>query len=344
MDVGLDFWFLVLVVGMALVFDYINGFHDAANAIATVVATKVLSPRTAVIYGAFFNFVGALMGTEVAATVGKGLVEQASITMETLFCALIGAITWNLITWYKGLPSSSSHALIGSLVGATFFSAPAQAGNKLVEGWRNIHWDALMEKVVLPMVTSPVAGVVGGFLVMLALTWVVFRIHLSKINWVFGKLQLVSAGVMALSHGHNDAQKSMGIIALAMATYYPAQAFHVDLWIIVSCGVAIALGTLSGGWKIIRTMGSKMIKLQPIHGFAAETTAAGIIMAASHFGIPLSTTHVISTSIMGVGATRRLSAVKWGIVGTILWAWVLTLPVTFLLSGSLMWLYQLWAK
>lgn len=332
MDLGFDFLLLLVIIFLALAFDYINGFHDAANAIATVVSTKVLSPRVAVIYGAVLNFLGALLGTEVAATVGKGLVDQHEVSMQTVFFALIGAIIWNLITWYKGLPTSSSHALIGSLLGATFFSTAT--------GWQSISWSNFLEKVVAPMLVSPVVGIIGGFAVMSLLTWLVYRIALNRINFVFGKLQIVSAGVMAVSHGHNDAQKSMGIIALALVTYFPSTDFHVPLWVILACALAMGLGTMSGGWKIIRTLGSKMIKLQPIHGFAAETTAAGIIMTASHFGIPLSTTHVISTSIMGVGATKRLSAVKWGIVGNILWAWVLTIPLTFLLSGLLMVAYR----
>lgn len=334
-----DFAFLVALIGLALAFDYINGFHDAANAIATVVATRVLSPKTAVIYGAVLNFVGALMGTEVAATVGKGLVEIDAINLEVVFCALIGAITWNLITWYKGLPSSSSHALIGSLVGATFGYGTIQTLN---EG--AIHWDKLYNKVLVPMVTSPIIGLAFGFLIMAGLTWLVYKLSVNTINGVFGRLQIVSAGLMALSHGHNDAQKSMGIIALALVTYSASHGadtteFHVPLWVILSCALAMGLGTLSGGWKIIRTIASKMIRLQPIHGFAAETSAFAVIMGASNFGIPLSTTHVISSCIMGVGTTKRLSAVNWPVVGSILWAWVLTIPISFALSGALTWLW-----
>ncbi len=329
------FLLLLIIIFLALAFDYINGFHDAANAIATVVSTKVLTPRTAVLYGAVLNFIGALMGTEVAATIGKGLVDINLVSMEMVACALIGAIIWNLATWWWGLPSSSSHALIGSLLGATCFSANNWQG----VSW--VHWDKFINKIVTPMFASPAAGFAVGFLLMGLLTWVVFKFTVHRINRVFGKLQIVSAGIMALSHGHNDAQKSMGIIALALATYYPSTEFHVPLWVILACAIAMGFGTLNGGWKIIRTLGSKMIKLQPIHGFAAETTSAFIIMGASKLGIPLSTTHVISSSIMGVGATKRLSAVKWGIVGTIVWAWVLTIPVTFLLSGGLMWVLRL---
>ena len=319
---------LCIVVALTLVFDYINGFHDAANAIATVVSTRVMRPTTAVAYGAILNFVGALLGTEVAATIGKGLVDSTSITMVTVLCTVLAAIIWNLITWWKGLPTSSSHAIIGSLLGATFFSGEG--------GLEKINLGAVAEKVVIPMVTSPILGFVIGFTLMTALIWMVWRKKLPKINKRFGRLQILSAGFMALSHGHNDAQKSMGIIALALTLAYPAQEFHVPIWVILTCAIAMALGTLSGGWRIIRTLGSKMIKLQPIHGFAAETTASIIITGASQLGIPVSTTQVISSSILGVGATKRLSAVRWGIVGNILWAWVLTLPLTFMFAGTLM--------
>ncbi|XVJ52347.1 MAG: inorganic phosphate transporter [Vampirovibrio sp.] len=333
------FLLLVLIVALALVFDYINGFHDAANAIATVVATRVMTPKTAVLFGAFFNLMGALMGTEVAATMGKGIVEASVINLETILCALIGAITWNLLTWWKGLPSSSSHALIGSLMGASCFWVGDFSENV-------VHWQKVLEKVIIPMFSSPLIGFVVGYILMTLLTWMVYRMTVNKINGIFGKLQIVSAGAMALSHGMNDAQKSMGIIALSLMLYkqVPADQFHVGLEIIIPCAIAIGLGTLSGGWKIIRTLGSKMIKLQPIHGFAAEVTSFTVIMLASHWGIPLSTTHAITSTIMGVGATKRLSAVKWTLVGSILWAWILTIPVTFLLSGGIAWLYKtLWA-
>ncbi len=338
MDIGIGEWtLLILIVLLAWGFDYVNGFHDAANAIATVVSTKVLSPKVAVMYGAGLNFLGALMGTEVAATIGKGLVDIDQVSMTMVLFALIGAIIWNLITWYLGLPTSSSHALIGSLLGATCFSHLA------MNGWEMVHWEKFLTKVVYPMLYTPVLGITVGFILMGVLTWLVFKFTVYRINSVFGKLQILSAGIMALSHGHNDAQKSMGIIALALVTFSGNQGgeFHVPLWVIISCATMMGLGTLKGGWKIIRTLGSKMIKLQPIHGFAAETTASVIIMGASHFGIPVSTTHVITSSIMGVGATKRLSAVKWGVVGNIIWAWVLTLPLTFLLSGALMYIYTL---
>ncbi len=341
MEFGPDLFMLIAIISLALIFDYINGFHDAANAIATLVATKVMTPRVAVLFGAIFNFGGALIGTHVAATIGKDLVDPHAITMPIVLCALIGGITWNLLTWWWGLPSSSSHALIGSLLGATFFASS--------QGPRNISWETVLQKIVAPMFTSPLAGFFVGFAVMGLLTWMVYKIHLHKINGAFGKLQIVSAMFMALSHGNNDAQKSMGIIALALLTFskmpgvhfpdwffHQGEGFQVPFWVIVACATMIALGTLSGGWKIIHTLGNKMLKLQPIHGFAAETTASSIIMVASHFGIPLSTTHVITSSIMGVGATKRLSAVKWSVVGNILWAWILTIPLTFLFSGALM--------
>jgi PiT family inorganic phosphate transporter len=330
-----QFILLIVIISMALIFDYINGFHDAANAIATVVATRVMTPKTAVLFGAIFNLLGALMGTEVAATMGKGIVEAELINLETILCALIGAIVWNLITWWKGLPSSSSHALIGSLMGAACFWVGSFGENV-------VHWHKVIDKVIIPMFSSPLIGFTVGYVLMTLLTWMVYKLSVNRINSVFGKLQIVSAGAMALSHGMNDAQKSMGIIALAIILYkgVPSSEFHVGLEIVIPCAIAIGLGTLSGGWKIIRTLGSKMIKLQPIHGFAAEVTSFSVIMLASHWGIPLSTTHAITSTIMGVGATRRLSAVKWSLVGSILWAWVLTIPVTFLLSGFIALAYK----
>lgn len=323
---------LVIAVILTLVFDFINGFHDAANAIATVVSTRVLKPTTAVIYGAVLNLTGALLGTEVAVTIGKGLVDSATITIQTVLCTVIAAIVWNLITWWKGLPTSSSHAIIGSLLGATYFSS--------MNGMENISTEQVFNKVLIPMISSPIIGICLGFMLMLSLTWMVYRIKLGRIQRIFHPLQIVSAGFMALEHGRNDAQKSMGIIALALVLTYPGSEFVVPLWVKLTCAVAMGLGTLSGGWRIIRTLGSKMIKLQPIHGFAAETTAAVIIAGASHMGIPVSTTQVISTSIMGVGATRGLSAVRWGIVGRIIWAWVLTIPLTFGFAGALMAAYR----
>ncbi|MDB6113587.1 MAG: pitA [Lacunisphaera sp.] len=339
--------FLIVLLA-ALVFEYINGFHDAANAIATVVSTKVMTPRQAIVMAAFFNLLGALMGTAVATTIGKGLVDTTYVTMVTIFSGLTGAIIWNLATWWLGLPSSSSHALIGGLCGA----AIASAGNE----WKVLHWathDAkgaaagLWPKVVLPMLTSPLLGFVGGALLMLLLTMLVHRWRPRTVNGVFGKLQLVSASFMGYSHGSNDAQKTMGIIALALFTGTKSGAFKdlppwaaflrtpefvVDKWVVFTCAFVMAAGTAAGGWRIIRTMGHKMVKLQPVHGFAAETTAALIIHIATTLGIPVSTTHAISTSIMGVGAVKRFGAVKWGVVERIVWAWIFTLPVCGLLG------------
>jgi len=338
----------LIVLLTALVFEYINGFHDAANAIATVVSTKVLTPRQAIALAAVFNLIGALMGTAVASTIGKGLVDTNVVTMATIFSGLMGAIIWNLITWWFGLPSSSSHALIGGLCGA----ALASSGNN----WNVLHWattDAkgaaagLWPKVVLPMITSPLVGFFGGAFLMFLLTICIHRLRPRLVNHVFGKLQLLSAGLMAHSHGSNDAQKTMGIIALALftgtksgafddlpawASFLHTPEFVVNQWVVITCALVMAAGTAAGGWRIIRTMGHKMVKLQPVHGFAAETTAALIIHYASVLGIPLSTTHAISTSIMGVGAVKRFGAVKWTVVERILWAWVFTLPVCGLIG------------
>ncbi len=323
---------LITVIILALVFDFINGFHDSANAIATVVSTRAMKPLHALVYAGILNLLGAMLGTKVAATIGSGLVEVTSITLTTLLFTMLGAICWNLLTWYQGLPTSSSHALVGSLLGASYFSKAA-AGH-------DIYWHSVINKVVLPMVTSPVLGIALGIAIMTGLTWLIWRMNPARINRLFGKLQIVSAGFMALNHGLNDAQKSMGIIALALLLAFPQTAFTVPLWVKVACAVTMALGTLVGGKRIIRTLGSKITHLQPPQGFAAETSASIIIAGASYLGIPVSTTQVISTSILGVGATKRFSAVRWGIVGHIIWAWVLTLPLTFLFSGVLVVVYE----
>ena len=330
----------LLVVLAAVAFEYINGFHDAANAIATVVSTKVLTPRQAIALAAFFNLTGALTGTAVASTVGKGIVDTNVVTMGAILSALVSAIIWNLITWLLGLPSSSSHALIGGLCGA----AIAYSGGN----WGVLHWrEGLTPKVIVPMFSSPVIGFVAGGLLMFVLLLLLrgFTPHL--VNTIFGKGQLVSAAWMAHSHGTNDAQKTMGIITLALFTgtsshafaqlppalaFLHTPAFTIPTWVILLCALTMAAGTAAGGWRIIRTMGHQMVKLQPVHGFAAETTAAVIIQVASHHGIPLSTTHVISTSIMGVGAVKRFSGVKWGVVERIVWAWIFTLPATALIA------------
>lgn len=347
---------ILIVIVAALAFEYINGFHDTAIAIATSISTKVLTPRQAVIMAATFNLVGALVGASVATTIGKGLVDISYVTPLTVFAALFAAILWNLATWWIGLPSSSSHALIGGLCGATLAAAH---GNWAVLKWSPAHGagtsEGLWHKVVLPMLTAPVAGVVGGFLLMMVLLFCLHRLRPQVINRVFGRLQLLSAAWMGFSHGTNDAQKTMGIIALLLFTGTKAGAFDgvpawlsflhtpefkVSVWIKVTCAITMAAGTAAGGWRIIRTLGHKVVRLQPIHGFAAQTTAAGIIHLASHYGIPLSTTQVISTAIVGVGTSKRLGAVKWGMVSKIVWAWVLTIPITALVGY---WLQRLCA-
>ena len=333
------------VVIAALVFEYINGFHDAANAIATVVSTKVLTPRQAILLAAICNLFGALMGTAVAKAVGKDFVDSSAITMSTVFAALIGAIIWNLITWWGGIPSSSSHALVGGLCGAAIATSP--------NGWQVLHWSTgLWPKLVKPMFLSPLIGFIIGIIIMSLLNMLLVKARPTMVNTVFGRLQIVSAGLMGLSHGTNDAQKTMGIIALTLFTattktnafanlpgwlnFLHAPKFDIPIWIKVVCAITMAAGTAAGGWRIIKTMGHSLVKMQPVHGFAAQTTAAAIIEGATHWGIPLSTTHVISGSIMGVGATKRLNAVKWGVVGRMVWAWVLTLPITALLSYFLL--------
>ena len=342
----------LFVLLAALVFEYINGFHDTANAIATVVSTKVLSARQAILLAAFFNLIGALAGTAVAKTISGGLVSAGAVTLQTVLCALLGAIIWNLFSWWLGLPSRSSHALIGGLCGAALGTAQ---GNWDVLIWSSVDAQGssigLWPKVVLPMFGSPLIGFVGGAALMWLLMIVLRKTTPRMVNLIFGKAQLLSAAFMAYGHGKNDAQKTMGIITLALFTGTTAGVFKdvpewatflrvsefkdIPRWVVVTCAITMAAGTAAGGYRIIRTMGHKMVKLQPVHGFAAETTAAIIIDGASIIGVPVSTTHVIATSIMGVGATKRLSAVKWGVVERILWAWVLTMPVTALLAYGL---------
>jgi PiT family inorganic phosphate transporter len=314
---------LVLVVAAGLAFDYINGFHDAANAVATVVSTGVLPLRTAVLMAAVLNFIGAHAGTAVAETIGTGLVHPHAITQVVVLSALLGAIAWNLLTWYFGIPSSSSHALVGGMVG----SAMAHAGT------RSIHVGGLVT-VVESLVFSPIIGLLLGFVAMIALFWICRRSRPQRMDGIFRHLQVASAGFMALSHGSNDAQKTMGIITIGLAVYAGRSGgageghFEVPTWVVVTCATAMAAGTMSGGVRIIRTMGTKIIDLKPIHGFAAETSAAATILAASHLGLPVSTTHVISGAIMGVGASQRVSAVRWGVTARIAWAWVLTIPIS----------------
>ncbi len=373
MTVSLSLVFLVIFV--ALVFEYINGFHDTANSIATVVATKVLRPGQAVALAACTNLIGALWGTAVAKTIASGLVDTGivAVTPQVLICALLGAVIWDLITWWWGLPSSSSHALVGGLCGA----ALAATGNN----WSSIiwwqggeHWwqgKGLLPKVVLPMFSSPLLGFVLGFAMMGLLfagtSWLGSRKgSLQKfgrprfLNGFFGKMQMISASAMGLSHGMNDAQKTMGIIALALVGATSAgtmdglpdwlsfmriqedanQQFAIALWIKVLCALTMAAGTAMGGWRIIRTLGHKLVKLHPVNGVAAETASATVIIAASHFGIPVSTTHNISAAIMGVGAAKRFSAIRWTVVERMVWAWLLTIPVTGILAWVLVRLLQ----
>jgi inorganic phosphate transporter, PiT family len=349
------------VVVVALVFEYINGFHDTANSIATVVSTKVLTPRQAVLLAACTNLIGALWGTAVAKTIASGLVDTKvfSLTNDTLICTLLGAIIWNLITWYFGIPSSSSHALIGALCGAAL---AASHNNWHVIVWAQSaadHWyngKGLLWKVIVPMVTSPFCGFILGFLVMAGLYLTLHRLRPQVINDIFGRLQMLSAAGMGIMHGTNDAQKTMGIIALALLAatksgafehlpswlsflYTPEPAKGKDLeiavWIKVVCALTMASGTAAGGWRIIRTLGHRMVKLHPINGFAAETTSATVIFAATQLGIPVSTTHNISAAIMGVGAAKRLNAVHWVVVERMVWAWVFTIPV----AGGLAYLF-----
>jgi PiT family inorganic phosphate transporter len=312
-------YILIGLIILALAFDYINGMHDSANAIATVVSTRVLSPRTAIILSAALNFVGAFLSTAVAKTIGKGIVDPALVTNAIVASALIGAIFWNLLTWYYGIPSSSSHALIGGIVGAVL----SQYGSS------ELNFDGIF-KIIRALVISPIAGFIGGLVLMIAIMWIFHKSPAGKVNRWFKHLQIVSASFMALSHGSNDAQKVMGIITMALvgAGFYVGQDFHVPLWVVLICATAMAAGTAAGGWRIIKTMGVKMIRLQPVHGFAAETAAAVTILTASHLGAPVSTTHVISSSIMGVGSAKRLTAVRWGTAGQMGIAWILTIPAS----------------
>jgi inorganic phosphate transporter, PiT family len=316
---------LLAVVGLilvALTFDYINGFHDAANSIATVVSTRVLSPGKAVIWAAVFNFIAAFtFGTAVAKTVGSGLVDIHIVTFAVIFAGLIGAIAWDLITWYFGLPTSSSHALIGGYAGAAV--AKAGWGAIIVSGWT---------KTLVFIVLAPLIGLVLGFLIMLLMMWIFHRSSPGRVDRLFRRLQLLSAAAYSLGHGGNDAQKTMGIIAGALVAGGYLRLVNgempIPLWVILAAHAAIALGTLSGGWRIIHTMGSKITKLQPLGGFAAETAGAISLFTATHFGIPVSTTHTITGAIIGVGSIKRLSAVRWGIAGRIVWAWILTIPAS----------------
>jgi inorganic phosphate transporter, PiT family len=318
---------LVAVVATALFFDFTNGFHDTANSIATSVSTRALSPRLAVVSSAILNVAGAFVSFAVAATIAKGIVNPDAITLDIVLAGLVGAITWNLITWYLGLPSSSSHALIGGTAG----SAIAASGFDVVQ------WDGLVEKVAIPSLLAPLLGIVCAAALMLALMWMVRRRAPGIVNRAFRRLQLVSGAFVAFTHGQNDAQKTMGIIALALVAsgHLSADFDRPPTWVIVSAALAMGIGTYAGGWRIIKTLGTRIAKLDPPRGFAAQTATAGILWTTAHYGFPVSTTHTISGSVLGAGATHRLNAVRWGVAGNILVAWVLTLPAAALVGAAM---------
>lgn len=328
---------LILVIFTAILFDYINGFHDAANAIATVVSTGVLPLRTAVLLAGIFNFVGAIMGTAVATTIATGFADPADVNQVVVLAALTSACVWNLITWWFGIPSSSSHALIGGLCGAVVAHA----------GMNAFAWSTLGKKVLVPLIVSPMLGFIIAFIVMIGLLWFFRRFRPAWVHRTSRRLQLVSACMMAFSHGSNDAQKSMGIITLALISFVSAGGTgvpawllpvgeEVPRWVIFVCAAAIALGTFAGGQRIIKTMGTKIIKISPLQGFAAEAAGTATILAASRLGVPVSTTHCINAAIMGVGASKRISAVRWGVAGNIFLAWVLTLPISAIIAYGLL--------
>jgi phosphate/sulfate permease len=318
---------VVIIVVVALAFDYTNGFHDSANAIATSISTKALTPRVALAMAAVFNVVGALISTEVAKTVGSGIIPpptQGKHGLVVVLAALLGAIVWNLGTWWLGLPSSSSHALIGGLVGAALASS------------ETVHWHGVIDKVVLPMVISPLIGFALAYAFMLALLWVFRRANAVKANRNFRYGQIVSAAAMSFGHGTQDAQKTMGVIALTLVVSGHLGANDgIPLWVVLSSAAAIAAGTYSGGWRIMRTLGRRIFSMTPAHGFAAQTVSSAVLLVNAHYGLPVSTTHVITSSVMGVGSTRRFSAVRWGVAGNIVTAWVLTLPAAALVAAGI---------
>lgn len=333
---------LICVIIFALIFDYINGFHDASNAIATTVSTGVLSLRNAVILAAIFNFIGAMTSTAVAKTIATGFADPSVVTQYVVLSALVGASAWNLITWYLGLPSSSSHAIIGGLTGAVVANA----------GLHSFKWHALGQKFLIPLVISPLVGFALAFALMIILTWCFKPFRPQLVTSVSRKMQLFSSCAMAVSHGSNDSQKSMGIITLALLAFgtsapaylLPQKVGQVPMWVIIACALTMALGTLAGGKKIIKTMGCKIIKITPLQGFAAEMSGAATILLASKFAIPISTTHAINSSIMGVGVSKRVSSVRWGVAKNILVAWVLTLPAAAAISYGTMFVFHLFGK
>lgn len=325
---------LIMVVIGALAFDYINGFHDTANAIATVVSTRVLTPAAAIIMAAVLNIAGALVSTAVAKTIAGDIVDGKLATQSVVLAAIIAAIFWNILTWVYGIPSSSSHALIGGLVGA----ALAKGGVAMVT------WGGLLTKVIYPLFGSPLIGFVVAFILMALITQLFAGMNPNKAGGFFKKAQLLSSAVMAYSHGSNDAQKSMGIITLALAAGAHVDKMEVPLWVKLACAITMGLGTAAGGWRIIRTLGQKVSRLEPVHGFAAETAGAAVILTAGHFGMPISTTHAITASIFGVGASRRMSAVRWGVAKNVVLAWIITIPATATVGALSYYLVSLVAK
>lgn len=312
---------LVLVIFAALAFDYINGFHDTANAIATCVSTRALTVKTAIFMAAVLNFAGAMVSTKVAATIGKGIVDKDNVTQMVVLAGIMGAIIWDIITWYYGLPSSSSHAIIGGLIGAVMAHAGSAA----------LHWSGL-NKIVLALLISPVIGTALGFIFMVIMYWVFRNKAPSGLNKGFRRLQIVSAAFMAFSHGTADAQKSMGVITMALLSYGLIPSFDVPTWVKIACAVSMGIGTAAGGWRIIKTVGHDFVKLQPVHGFCVETASAGVILGAASIGMPVSTTHVITSAILGVGLSKRISAVNWGVAQRIVIAWVLTIPASAIVA------------
>lgn len=312
---------LTLVIIAALIFDYVNGFNDTANAIATCVSTRALSIRTAVIMAALLNLLGALISTKVAATIGKGIVDPGNITLVVILAGVVGAIVWGITTWFFAIPSSSSHALIGGIMGASVAHS----------GFASLHWSGI-KLIVLALIITPIIGIIVGFILMVILLWIIRKQAPDKLNKEFRKLQIISAAMMAFSHGTADAQKSMGVITMALISSGVLHSFSVPPLVMVACATAMSLGTAVGGWRIIKTVGKDFVKLQPVHGFCVQTAAGGIILVASFFGLPTSTTHIITSSILGVGLSKRLSAINWKIAANMVWAWVLTIPAAAMVS------------
>jgi len=322
----------IFIVAITLIFDFINGFHDTATAVATTITTRALTPKRAILLCAVFNFIGAFTGTAVAKTVGSEIVNSTSIPQWVIMCVLISAIIWNLVTWYFGIPSSSSHALIGALVGG---------GISYTWSFSVVNWYNLFHSVILWLFLSPVIGFVLGYILMTGLNWILKPFKIAIVNKIFLKLQVVAGAFMALNHGGNDAQKSMGLITMALLSGGFITTFDVPTWVIAACALSMALGTSIGGKRIIKTMGSGVAKLTPVSGFASQIGAASVILTASLFHAPVSTTHIATTTIMGVGASKRFKSVKWGMAQNIVWAWVLTIPITAFISGIIIFVVKI---